>query len=154
MSELGIYIIIFVFLFFTALFMILQIKLEKELLKKFAQNNSYVKKIISEELPLNEFSIELIMLNWLPISGGVITILFSSNIKCIIYKEFILLQLKTNEKNIFERIVYKKDIQTKWNLFAGHIISFKVQNIKLTCKVYSRIENFKLQSKPKRIGIL
>ena len=44
MSELGIYIIIFVFLFFTALFMILQIKLEKELLKKFAQNNSYVKK--------------------------------------------------------------------------------------------------------------
>ena len=154
MSEPSLYLIIFAFCFFTALFMILQIKLEKELLKKFTQNNSYVKKFISEESPFNEFSVVLIMLNWLPLSGRGRTLLFSSNIKCIIYKEFILFQLETNEKNIFERIVYKKDIQTKWDLFAGHVISFKVQNIKLTCKVYSRIENFKQQSKPKRILIL
>ncbi|MBS5803430.1 MAG: hypothetical protein KIC80_10560 [Brachyspira sp.] len=148
MLDLNLYLIIFVFLFFTALFMILQIKLEKELLKNFPQNNSYIKKFISEEAPLNEFSIPLIMLSWLPLSARGRTVLFNSNIKCIIYKEFILFQLETIEKNIFERIVYKKDIQTKWDLFAGHVISFKVQNIKLTCKVHSRIENFKLQSKP------
>ena len=61
MLDLNLYLIIFVFLFFTALFMILQIKLEKELLKNFPQNNSYIKKFISEEAPLNEFSIPLIM---------------------------------------------------------------------------------------------
>ena len=154
MSEYSLYHIIFIFFFFTALFMILQIKLEKELLKKFTQNDSYVKKIISEESALNEFSIKLIMLNWLPLSSKGTTILFNSNIKCVIYEEFILFQLETNEKNILGRIIYKKDIQTKWDLFAGHIISFKVQNIKLTCKVYSRIENFKLQPKSKRIPIL
>ena len=154
MPEPSLYLIIFIFFFFSALFMILQIKLEKELLKKFTQNDSYIKKIISEESALNEFSIKLIMLNWLPLSGRGRTILFNSNIKCVIYEEFILFQLETNEKNILGRIIYKKDIQTKWDLFAGHIISFKVQNIKLTCKVYSRIENFKLQPKSKRIPIL
>ena len=146
MTEPNLYIIIFVFFFsvFIVLLMILQIKLEEELLKKFTQNDSYVKKIISEESPFDEFMVKLIMLNWLPLSGRGRTLLFSSNIKCIIYKEFILFQLETKEKNIYERIVYKKDIQTKWELFTGHIISFKVQNIKLTCKVYSRIEKFKL----------
>lgn len=80
MLDLNLYLIIFVFLFFTALFMILQIKLEKKLLKNFPQNNSYIKKFISEEAPLNEFSIPLIMLSWLPLSARGRTVLFNYKI--------------------------------------------------------------------------
>lgn len=135
-----IYLIIFSLFFLTAVFVILQIILEKKLLKSFSRNFQNI--IQHEQQAIDEFSIGLIQIGWMPLSGRKASILFSPNINCKIYKDVIVFKLRTIDNKSFERVVYKKDIEPSWDIFAGNIIKFKIDNIKLICKVYSRIKSF------------
>ena len=135
----NIYVIIFCLFFLTAIFVTMQVKLEKKLLESFSKSS---KDIISKEPPINEYSIKLIQIGWMPLSGRSTTILFNSAIHCEIHKDFVIFKLTNFDHKIFYRVIYKKDIETKWDIFAGNIIKFKINNLTLICQVYSRVKDF------------
>ena len=144
MLDTSLYLILAALFLFTVLFVALQIKSEKKLLKKFPQDISYIEKFTAQKEPYNEFCIRLIMIGMLPLTGRGRCILLDSDVSCVIYKDFVVFKIKDcYSGKVLSRIVNKENIKTKWDLFAGNIICFKTENINLTFQVYSRIENFK-----------
>lgn len=116
----------------------IQYKKEQKLLESFIQCNELP---LSESL--NKFSISLIQIDLLPITGRfATTFLFSKDFNCSIYKDCILLTMN-NEGKYYSRIIPKQDIKLKKDLFAGNIIYVRIDNVKLVFQVYSRDRFFK-----------
>ena len=117
----------------------LQYKIEKKFLFSFNNIND-----LPQQSCLNEFNIRLIQLAWMPLTGRcATTILFKSSFDCAIYNDFVIFSTKDNQGRNYSRIVNKQNISVKKDLFAGNVISFNVDGVKLVLQVYSRDLYFK-----------
>lgn len=145
-----IYLVGFLVLLSVVLLVFFQIKTEKEFLKVFSQPEDVINSKIKDLQLENEFFVKPIYLNWIPYTGRYGNpIYFNSLVKCQIYNDFVIFTLNSHinhNSNIGSRIIYKKDIKIKFDIFAGHIIDIKVHNFKMTFQVYNRVDNFKIKS--------
>lgn len=120
-------------------FLYLQYRVESKLLSSFSNINEF-----PQEKCLNEFTIRLIQLSWMPLTGRCSgALLFNKDLSCSVYKDFVVLSTIDSDRKYYSRLVYKQNISVKKDLFAGNIISFDVDGIKLVFQVYSRDLYFK-----------
>ena len=139
------YLIAIFVILLIAVLMYLQIKTEKELIRVFNESNKKIESKIKDKELKNEFFIKLIYLNWIPYTSRGHTICFKS-VKCYIYDDFVIFALiLNNNEEIAKRLIYKKDIKIKFDIFAGRIIDIKVHKFKMTFQIYSRVDNFKIK---------
>ena len=139
------YLIAILVILLIAVLMYLQIKTEKELISVFNESDKKIESKIKDKELKNEFFIKLIYLNWISYTSRSRTICFKF-VKCYIYDDFVIFALiSSNNEEIAKRLIYKKDIKIKFDIFAGHIIDIKVNKFKMTFQIYSKADNFRIK---------
>jgi len=135
------YFLIFSFIIITVLIVTFQIYSEKKVLLFFKKNNNST--IFDKKDIINEFSIPLIFIGCLPITGRYsCCILFKKDFTCTVFKNFICLTLFDNENNKYSITIPKNNIKLKWDILAGDLIKINLDNTSITFRIFSRKHYF------------